>query len=146
MVKKVLALVGAGAMLLTVAVPALAWPTPPAPNLKIVNSAWVTNNVGSWANTGRNMVSGWCSIVKTGDAQAVSSVGNDVNLNVVGCSCFNCNCGGDLSLTNKATVTNRVGSWANTGSNTVMGGWLTSGNASAVSVVENAVNTNIVGE
>lgn len=148
MIKK-LAAVGVGAALfLAAAVPAFAG------NLTIRNSGTdILNDVTTQANTGFNQISWpWTGGgIWTGNASAVSQVGNQVNTTRVD----TCGCSNNVTVTNEDTdVGNLVLTQANTGFNTVGGtdpddpplvGGIHTGAASAVGAVTNVVNTTVVG-
>lgn len=152
MVKKIAALAGAGVLLASMAGPALGcfgWWCDWSDEIGISNSATVTNIVGTVANTGHNDMGGkfvWGGGIDTGNATAGSGVINQVNWNEVGCDCVD----GDITIGNRASVLNLVDTRANTGHNhlggmCVGGGLIDTGNAGATSLVDNFINTNIVG-
>jgi len=158
--KKIAALVGAGALVLTLVVPAMANPpggggggNPPSTGgVDLTNWASVTNIVSARANTGFNSVSGMClwrGKIWTGDAAAVAGTQTLVNQNIVDCK----DCGGSTKISNTAYVTNNVSASANTGFNSVGKlSWrvgsatIGSGNAYAEAGAYTVVNTNVVGE
>ena len=152
---KKLAITGASAaLLLTSVVPAFAQG---GPGLRIRNWANVSNNVDTTANTGYNKIKADEDVrggrIRTGHAAAVSSVSNDVNFNAVDL----CGCLGDfdyapLKIRNGAKVNNYVDTTANTGYNRITsydddveGGRIRTGGAGATGVVNNVVNTNVLG-
>jgi hypothetical protein len=151
--KRYAALAGAGALLLSMAGPALGWGGHhrSKDELKIANLAVVVNKTETEAETGENMVMGK-GLIMTGNAGATAYVGNDVNYNAVaGCGCYD-----EVKIFNGALVWNDTETEAETGENMVMGGRKTrrhhrsggtiiTGNAGATSVVENFVNWNMVG-
>ncbi len=156
--KKVLAGLAASTLLLVVAAPVsvmawggfpFPWPNPtPEPTTEAVvnNNAYVKNVVDTYAGSGGNSVSGFLNkgVIKTGNAWAYADVANTVNMNALGCNCYN-----DLTINNRATVKNYLDTTAKTGHNYVGGSWVNgfvkTGAADAMSVVENMVNTNMVG-
>ena len=84
MMKKALALAGAGAMLLAVAGPALGCWWCGSNDLNINNGASVINNVTTQASTGYNGVGGFGGRIRTGGAGATSVVDSLVNFTMVG--------------------------------------------------------------
>ncbi len=149
MVKKLLAAAGAGAMLLSLAVPAFAWTTwttQPKTEATVNNSAYVKNFVDTYAGSGGNSVFGLFTkgVIKTGDAFAYTDVANTVNMNMLDCDCYD-----KLTINNTATVKNYVDTTAKTGKNSVSGSWvhgfIKTGAADAYSLVDNVVNTNMLG-
>ena len=156
---KKLAITGAAAaLLLSSAVPAFAshWWSDDDLNLRIRNWAYVKNDVDTNANTGFNAILAGDDVkggkIRTGNAGATSIVTNDVNSNFVDL----CGCLGDfddatIKIKNGAKVKNYVDTSANTGFNAigaeddVKGGRILTGNAGATGVVENVVNTNVLG-
>ena len=150
MMKKALALAGAGVILLSMAGPSFGtgggwWG---GDDVNIYNRASVINNVVTQASTGYNSVGGLlvCGRIRTGAAGATAIIGNDVNLNQVGCD----GCDGDVEIHNNAYVRNNVLTQASSGYNRVggllVGGMIRTGAAGATSMVTNFVNTNIVGD
>jgi len=144
--KKIAALVGAGALVLVLVVPAMAvWSSK---DVTISNGAGVNTNVYTTANTGYNGISGkcvWDSRIRTGEAEAVSVVSTNVNMSTVGCK----TCGGDVRISNGAGVNTNVYTTANTGYNGISGGWkgkISTGAAGALSSVYTLVNYSVVGE
>ena len=85
MLKKAIAIAGAGAILLSMASPAFGWifGGDDGGTLTINNHAWVTTKVKTKANTGRNSTM-FCGSIGTGAAGATSMVTNVVNTNLVG--------------------------------------------------------------
>ncbi len=143
---KKLAVAGAtAALLLSSAIPAFA-------STYIWNYAEVGNEIMTVANTGGNFilsedddVNG--GLINSGNAVSGTQVTNVVNSNDV--DAWDCECEG-TGIWNGAGVFNGVGTLANTGENTIAadddvdGGTINSGNAGAVSVVSNVVNSNVV--
>jgi hypothetical protein len=141
----------------------------PTTTVTISNSGSVSNNVSASTNTGYNGITGGSvknSGITTGAATSGSSVTTQLNFNQFGCGCV-LGLGGTgnvvFSLGNSGTVSNTVGTSANTGYNTIMAGsshhegeggssnggvsgsWITTGAAASSSVVSNVVNTNVFG-
>ncbi len=151
MIKKALAIAGAGAVLLSMAGPAfgMGWWWMGGDDVTIRNVGTVNNTITNSANTGHNDIGGMCvhgGRILTGGASATANVGNDVNSNGIGC--FSCD--GDIDIYNTGLVNNRVTNRANTGYNHiggmfVGGGLISTGNAGASTLVTNFVNTNMVG-
>lgn len=150
MMKKALALAGAGAMLLAVVGPAFGtfwWMG--SDDVTIGNYAMVFNDVSNKADSGDNSIGGMCVFggsIKTGAATANAYVGNDVNGSAVGCV----GCDGDVDIHNFAFVTNDVHNKADSGDNRiggkfVGGGSITTGTAGASSIIENFINWSVVG-
>ena len=118
-------------------------------NTTIRNSASVSNYVETEANTGENSIRGGKvrgGEIKTGNADALATVVNDVNTTELGCGCLE---DGDLTINNRARVRNNVKTEANTGENSIRGwrisdGLIDTGDAYADSYVENVVNTTLV--
>jgi hypothetical protein len=114
MMKKIAVLVGAGALLLAVAAPALAYPV----FFGSKDVAIVTNNVSATASTGGNSQenSGWVvsgnNNLKTGGANAYAGAVTVANTHI-GCGPY---CGGG-GHTDFANVGNYVAANANTGLN-----------------------------
>ena len=159
-IKRLIAAGAAGAMILgATAVPALAhgnhhwWHHDDDLTLDIDNDAWVDNDVYTKADTGDNYIGHGegddDALIDTGKATAVSVVTNDVNFNLVDlCGCLGDFDDVDIDIDNDAHVDNDVYTKADTGDNYighVDGAEIYTGNASATGVVENIVNTNIVG-
>ncbi len=150
--KKILAGLAASTLLLVVAAaPAGAfWWGWSNDDLEVNNSAYVKNVVDTVAKTGGNKISAmddvWGGTLKSGAAGAVTQVMNKVNTNSVDCGCYD-----DVTLNNSGVVKNYLDTIAKTGYNKiwawddVRGGSLTSGNADAATLVDNIVNTNVVG-
>jgi len=121
--------------------------------VKIKNWAYVKNVVTTKADTGDNKVIGGGHSffggpdINTGAALAGAEVTNVVNTNTVDL----CECLGDfdditVKIKNIAVVKNYVYTKADTGDNFVWGnGDITTGAATAGSIVTNVVNTNTVG-
>lgn len=164
--KRLIAVGSAAALMLSAtAIPALAtwdghqWHNDNDLDLDIDNDAWVSNYVDTTANTGFNYIGGEnhhfdgvvFGLIDTGDAGAVSAVTNEVNTNIVDlCDCLGDFDDVDIDIDNDAHVRNYVDTTANTGYNAIGGfvldGSIYTGNAGATGVVENVVNTNIVGD
>lgn len=156
MVKKALAIVGAGAILLSMAVPVLGqcyglscFPMS-SDDVTIHNCALVSNRLYTKADSGDNMISGWFGVsggvINSGNATAKLTLGNEVNTSLLGCT----GCIDDVNIYNRARVYNRVKTIADSGDNMlsgmcVSGGRITSGAASATSLVTNIVNLTSVG-
>ena len=151
--KKLAVFVGAGVLMVSMAGVVLGRgkPRPPKPEPVVVtNWANVDNKVTTVANTGDNELKARYSIrggkIYTGAATAVSSVSNMVNYNEILCS----DCDGKVTVNNWGNLKNRVYTLADSGDNTISakcvgGGLIKTGEAYAVSVVENAINFNLVG-
>ena len=151
MMKKALALAGAGAILLSVAGPAFGmfwWMG--SDDVTIGNMAIVSNKVTTKADSGDNSIGGKCvfgGTIRTGAASAYSNVGNEVNGSRIACV----GCDGDVDIhNNMGFVTNRVWTKAASGDNRiggmfVGGGSITAGAAGATSIVTNFVNPTVVG-
>lgn len=117
----------------------------------IKNKAWVKNITVTKADTGDNAIGAGRDVsggsITTGAAVAGASIQNVVNWNEVD----PCGCDGVTIIKNKAKVKNVTITKADTGGNAIVagrdvnGGSIGTGDATAGSVVENAVNTNIVG-
>lgn len=174
MIRKIAALAGAGALLLSAAIPVLAngdWHHNRGGELEIKienKDTSVTNRVATIANTGLNSVEGGHrhhggpssqggdenggsnrGSINTGNAGASSDVMNVVNSNTVDlCGCLSDKKGDvKVEIKNEGTdVTNGVLTMANTGLNSIKGqGRIRTGDAGAEGVVTNIVNTNTVG-
>ena len=155
MMKKALALAGAGALLLSVALPVLGYCMGPfcfgddGGDLTIDNCARVYTKVYNKADTGDNSIGGKYvrgGSIKTGAADATARVYNDVNSSVIGCDCID----GDISIDNHARVKTRVYNKAYTGDNSiggrcVSGGRIRTGDAGATALVDSLVNFTMVG-
>jgi len=149
--KKIAALVGAGALVLALVVPAMAKGKKDS-EVKIENeNTTVVTTVTTRANTGGNEVHGMCvrgGKIVSGEATAGSFVSSDVNSSEVGCK----GCGGKVEIKNKnTTAVTGVTTRANTGNNEmggkyVSGGTIRTGDASAYSTVYSLVNYSVVGE
>jgi len=148
--KKIAALVGAGALVLALVVPAMAVWSWPSNDVNVSNWANVSTRVSTSANTGGNSIGGkyvWGGRVRSGDAVSIAVVGTTVNTNEVSCP----TCNGDVNVSNGANVSTKVSTSANTGGNSiggrcVGGGRILTGGAAAQSEVYTVVNTNLVGE
>lgn len=144
MVKKIAVLAGAGALLLSMVTPAFGWG-----DVSAFNWSFLINMVQTSANSGDNEIHGMCvsdGSVQSGVASAVASVGNAVNPTDVGCL----GCNKDVSVHNWSSLRNDVRTSANSGRNGISAGWVSggsvvSGNAGASSIVENVVNSTMVG-
>ena len=147
MLKKLIAgAVGAG-LVLTMAGAALAlsW----SDDVETSNFAVVKNVVITKADTGDNEIHGKVvggGRITTGAATAVADVYNQVNTTEVGCGCLD----GDVETHNFGVVKNFVVTKADTGDNEisgkyVFGGKIRTGDAGAMSLVTNVVNTTVVG-
>jgi hypothetical protein len=148
--KKIAALVGAGALVLALVVPAMATWTWPSNDVTISNWANVSTKVNTSANTGSNRIGGkyvWGGKIKSGEAMSVSLASTTANTNSVGCL----KCGDDVTISNWANVSTKVNTSANTGNNSiggkcVGGGSILTGDAVSQSEAYTVVNTNVVGE
>lgn len=146
--KKFASLVGAGAMLLTLAGSAFAYDWFDGTFVK--NYARVRNEVTVKADTGDNSVHGFKVFggeITTGDALAAGGVTNVVNSNSLDCGCFSED---GLFIKNKAKVSNDLYVKADTGDNEihgfkVFGGSIVTGGALAEGLVTNVVNTTTTG-
>ncbi len=148
---KKLAIAGAStALLLATIVPAFA---DDGSSVRIRNRANVRNLTVTVANTGLNRIGSGDDVeggrIRTGDATAYGTVRNNVNDTTVDL----CGCSDESSVKvkNKARVRNFTVTVANTGLNNigarddVEGGRIRTGGAYADSLVENVVNTTVVG-
>jgi hypothetical protein len=150
--KKFASLVGAGALLLTMAVPAFGFfPVFQKPaEVKVYNSAFVTNTTTTKATSGDVELNAFTlsgGVYKTGSASSGAGVYNQVNSTQLGCT----SCSQDLTIKNNAFVMNDTYTKATSGEVEV-GGWkvggfvyASTGAAGASSSVQNFVNTTIVG-
>lgn len=162
-IKKIAITAAAAGMVLSAAVPALAWGGRHGRSsndleLEIENeNTTVRNNVLTLSNTGFNEVEGGHSrhhrssgggSINTGNAGATSDVLNQVNTNTVDlCGCLGDRRGDvEVEIENEDTdVTNNVLTVSNTGFNEVNGrGRIRTGNAGATGLITNVVNTNVV--
>ena len=161
-IKRIAITAAAAGMVLSAAVPALAWRGYSRSSndleLEIENEDTnVRNNVLTVSNTGFNDVEGGRShhhrssgggSISTGNAGATSDVFNQVNTNTVDlCGCLGDRRGDvEVEIENEDTdVTNNVLTVSNTGFNEVNGrGRIRTGNAGATGLVTNIVNTNVV--
>ncbi len=153
MFRKLAALAGAGALLLSVAGPAFAgfpyYHPKPSGGIDIDNHAFVLTKVSTTADSGDNEIGG--KIVKngtivTGAAGALAAVSNDVNSSVLGCK----RCTGSVDIDNHAFVSTKVYTKADSGDNEiggkiVKGGLISTGAAGATSIVDQFVNYTQVG-
>ena len=158
--KKIAALVGAGALVLALVVPAMArrggggggGTSPSTGGVDITNQASVTTTVSATADSGRNSIGGICvrgGNINTGRASSGSIAEVYVNTNKVkdGCTV----CGSNVKVSNGATVNTTVSTTANTGYNSISGmgvggGSVSTGNANAESEAYVVVNSNLVRE
>jgi len=148
MMKKALALAGAGAMLLAVVGPTFGfwWG---GNEVEIDNHAKVYTKVYTTADSGDNEIGGkmvFGGKIVTGAATAGSEVYNDVNSSVLGCK----DCSGSVEIDNHARVYTKVYTKADSGDNEiggkiVGGGKIITGAAGAGSLVTNIVNFTMVG-
>lgn len=145
--KKIASLVGAGALVLGMAIPTFAfgggWFDWSSSEATVKNYAWVDTNTSTSANTGWNIsMKSWFfgGTVETGGAFAGSDISNRVNWNSIGCDCYD-----DLYVKNFADVDTNTSTSANTGWNDSFGGSVFTGGAEAQGLVSSVVNTNIVG-
>ena len=124
----------------------------PSSDIKVEseNNATVTNTVNVSASTGSNGASG--GTIVTGNAGAEADVLNMVNSNetTVKASCGRCSGDVKVESENNATVKNTVNVSASTGSNSVSGSrhhgsgaLIITGDAGALGVVDNYVNSNV---
>lgn len=159
--KKIAVTGAAAALLLSSAIPALASNNHErnrgGVEIEVDNHANVRNNVLTLSNTGFNAIGGVNyerhhnnsgGSINTGDALAQTSVLNDVNYtNVDLCGCLASRHGSrvEIDVDNHANVTNNVATVANTGFNYAGSGRIRTGDAGAVSLVQNLVNTTIIG-
>lgn len=142
--KKIFAAGAGAAMFLATAVPVFA-------SVNIWNGAGILNEIMTAANTGGNVIAGEVvegGSIDTGNAGAATEVTNVVNSNDVNHWGWDCDCN-DVNIENGAEVLNGVVTLANTGENTITGGYvgggaIDTGNAGSASVVTNVVNTNLV--
>lgn len=127
------------------------------------NVGSVTNVVNTSANTGNNSLTSWGhsgevenSSILTGAAYASANLTSQVNYNQFDCGCALGLSGVhflDLDLSNNGSVNNIVGTSANSGNNSATGHWgaevehvtINTGNATAGTVLQSVVNTNIFG-
>lgn len=161
-IKKIAITAAAAGMVLSAAVPALAFGRHGRSSndleLEIENEDTnVRNNVLTVSNTGFNEVDGGRShhrgssrggSISTGNATSTSDVLNNVNNNNVDlCGCLGDRRGDvEVEIENEDTdVTNNVLTVSNTGFNDVDGrGRIRTGDARATGIVTNYVNTNVV--
>ena len=143
--KKFAALIGAGAMLLSMAVPAFATGIFDflSDDVSIHNFGYVKNDVDTSANSGLNSAGGFFhgGLIFTGNAVSGATVGTEVNSTLIGCGCAD-----DVSIWNMGTVKNYIDTNANTGLNhTFGGGFISTGGALGNSVVSSMVNFTAIG-
>ena len=157
MMKKIAALAGAGALLLSLAGPAFGcsifdgWTNcgGGSDDVTIHNKARVCTSVTTKADSGDNDIHGkyvWGGKIKTGLADATTWVKTQVNYNEVACP----GCEGDVDIWNKAKVKTRVYTKADSGDNDIHGkcvggAKIKTGGATAYSDVMSLVNFNLVG-
>jgi hypothetical protein len=156
MLKRIAALAGAGALLLSVAVPVLGKcggggckPPMPSDDVTISNFASVYTDIFTKADTGDNKLGGKrvCGgEIKTGAAGAYSTALLDVNSSLVGCPA----CRGDVRIGNFASIFTDVDTKADTGDNKMGakclgGGKIYTSGAEAGSLVDALVNFSVVG-
>lgn len=148
MFKKALAIAGAGAVLLSMAVPVFGYYH--HSGIDISNHAFVSTNIFTKADSGDNSIGGMMVSgsprITSGAAGAYANVLTDVNSSELGC--FGCN--GDVDIHNRATVLTRLTTKADSGDNSiggmcVSGGAITSGATNAQSIVAQSVNYSAVG-
>lgn len=146
--KKIASLIGAGALLLTMAVPAFGF-WRPSPEIEVSNHAMIINDTTTRATSGDVEVGGkfvFGGTYNTGLASSAAVVYNDVNYTEVNCSW----CSRDVEVKNSAFVMNDTYTRAASGEVEVGGYWVgspraTTGGAGASSVINNFVNTTVVG-
>ena len=152
MVKKIAAMAGAGAMLLSMAGPAFGmgwWWMDSGNDVDIHNWATVTTKTYTKADSGDNEIGGkmvWGGGIHTGAASAYANVYSDVNSTLIGCN----DCTSDVSVYNGARVYTKTYTKADSGDNDlggmcVGGGWIGTGAAGATSLVSGLVNLTVVG-
>lgn len=132
------------------AVPTFAFHRWSSDDISIRNYARVSNDIEVEATTGDNEIEGFGirgGRISTGTATAYGTLKNDVNYNEIGCDCTD----GDLTVRNTARVRNELEVKAESGDNEIEGfmvggGRIRTGTAYADGLVENFVNTNVVGE
>ena len=122
-------------------------------SVRVENSAHVRNTAVAVSNTGLNKIGGHeveedGARIRTGKADSVATVYNNVNKTKVDV----CGCEDESSVTvnNRAHVTNTAVAVSNTGLNRiggheVEGGRIRTGGAYSDSLVDNVVNTTVVG-
>lgn len=139
----------------------------------LANQSTSSNTLTTTASTGGNQVSGSSTIIRTGDAYALSNLTNITNTNIIDANylVFTFSNFGDLfgdiifptkylfdalfsqtssdaaqvDISNQATVTNNLSVTANSGDNTASGtGAISTGNATSYSNVYNQINQNIL--
>lgn len=149
--KRIASILGAGTLLLGMAIPTFAYVRHhrSSDDTRVSNYARVTNDVEVKADTGDNEIEGFMvhrARISSGAASANSTVLTDANYNEIACN----DCNGDLSIRNSARVRNEVEVRADSGDNEVegwlSGGRISTGPAAAGSLVDNIVNTNIIGD
>jgi hypothetical protein len=153
--KKLAVLVASAAMVLVFAAPSFActgwWCGGSQDSLDISNFGSVRNVLTTKTYTGDNLIGSFFGKVfgaqlTTGTASAVSSVGSEVNTTAIAsCDCFD-----EVEVSNFGSVLNNVYTKSDTGNNTIGGWWtggvgLTSGSAGATTLLENIVNTTVIG-
>jgi len=150
--KKIASLMGAGALVLAMAIPAFAYDRHQrfSDDTRLSNYARVTNEVEVVADSGDNEIDGFFVTrgrISTGTATALGDVLTEANYNKIGCN----DCNGDLSVRNRASVRNEVEVRADSGDNEIDGGFvgggrIRTGAARGDGIVTTTVNTNIVGD
>jgi hypothetical protein len=117
--KRLVAIAGAGAMLLSVATPAFALNFGPVftPSYKTTNVAIVSNTANANSNTGYNTQTGKSGFIGTGVAMSGSTA-----VVVANTSAKDCNCTPKGDVTNSAMVGNTANASSNTGFNTQSSG------------------------
>ena len=149
--KKLISLIGAGAMLLSVATPAFgAWNWANVRNVTVVGAETGGNTVGNWANAnnGSNATGSGNNNVTTGNATA-SNLGVIVANTNVGCCPEPCDprpdpcdlCQGSSCTLNEAIVENGTMVGADTGDNTVGNAAVANNGSNATGSGNNNVTT-----
>ena len=150
--KRLVGVAAAGAMLLSMATPAMAGICDymdcggggdSSSSVSINNHAFVYNKAYTKADTGDNDIGGKCVFggkIYTGAATATSQIYNDVNSSILGCDdCFD-----NMSINNHAMVFNKAYTKAYTGDNGIHGkyvggGYINTGDAGAGGIIDNIV-------
>ncbi len=150
--KKLASLVGAFAMVLVFALPAFASYRHhrSSDDTTVTNRARVSNNLELESETGDNEIHGRVvrdADITTGEAETVGTVYNRVNRTEIGCDCEG---DGDLDVRSSARVRNSLELEAETGDNEIHGryvggGDIDTGDAYVDGLVDNTVNTTLVG-
>lgn len=150
MVKKAIAIGAAGLMLLSVAGPVFAgWWWGGGNDVDIHNYARVSTKVYTKADSGDNSIGGkyvFGGRITTGAAGATADLYTDVNSSMLVCD----GCDGDINIRNRAHAYTRVKTVADSGDNSIHGkcvggGIITTGAATAKSIVDTIVNFTMVG-